>query len=121
MRRRLGERDRGALSIELVGIAPLLVLVTLLIVQGMLAVSTVSSVQQAARDGARALSMEGGPSVYDAVHDQIPDWITYVDIPDVGCDPDVACVTVEARIPIGLPAFTLDNVTVSRTAEFPKE
>jgi hypothetical protein len=114
-------RERGALSVELVGIVPLLVLITLVVVQGMLAVTTVSAVQQAARDGARA-QMTGQRAVADAVHDQVPDWITVERI-STGTDAVAGCpghcVSVEARIPIGIPSFSVDTVTVRRTADFP--
>ncbi|MFD1506524.1 pilus assembly protein [Georgenia yuyongxinii] len=122
MRRlRQAGRERGALSVELVGVVPILVLITLVVVQGMLAVTTVSAVQQAARDGARA-QMTGQRSVDQAVHDQVPDWITVERI-DTGAaavaDCAGHCVSVEARIPIGIPSFSVDTVTVRRTADFP--
>ena len=52
--RRLRRSERGVLDIELVLFVPLLVIITLFLIQGFLAVSTVTSVSAAARDGARA-------------------------------------------------------------------
>jgi len=52
--RRLSRDERGVLDIELVGFIPILVLILLFLLQGFLAVSTVTSTSAAARDGARA-------------------------------------------------------------------
>ena len=46
--------ERGALDIELAGFIPVLLVVLLLLLQGFLAISTVTSTSAAARDGARA-------------------------------------------------------------------
>ena len=51
--RRLRHEERGVLDIELIGFVPILVLVTMFLVQGFFAVSTVTSVSAAARDGAQ--------------------------------------------------------------------
>ena len=110
------------MSIELVGFATILVFVTILLVQGFMVVSTISSAQQAARDGARA-QMTGG-SASAAVHAQLPDWVTVQDIRTgsaavAGCAG--RCVSVEVQIPLGFPGWSSKNVTVVRTAELPEE
>ena len=56
---RLRHDERGVLDIELIGFVPILVLVTMFLVQGFFAVSTVTSVSAAARDGARAGGARG--------------------------------------------------------------
>ena len=109
------DRDRGSMSVELVGFVPALVLITLLLAQGFLAAAAVSATQSAARDGARAASL--GQDVHAAVHAAVPDWIRVEGIDRYACDG--ACVSVEVRIPIGLPGVTSSNVTVERSAEFP--
>ncbi|WP_127132220.1 TadE/TadG family type IV pilus assembly protein [Georgenia sp. SYP-B2076] len=120
MSARAGERERGSLGVELAAMVPLLMLVTLLIVQGMLAVTTISAVQQAARDGARTMAAGEPRAVWEqAALAQVPGWLTDVVVRDGGCAG--ACVSVEARVPIGLPSITFDTVTVQRTAEFPRE
>ena len=53
--------ERGVLDIELVGFIPALVIVLLLLLQGFLAVSTVTSTSAAARDGARAAMLGHTP------------------------------------------------------------
>ena len=71
--RRLRHEERGVLDIELIGFVPILVLVTMFLVQGFLAVSTVTSVSAAARDGARAAML--GRSPEQAAHEALPDWV----------------------------------------------
>lgn len=123
MRRRLerartgsATRDRGSMSVELVGFLPVLAMVTLLLVQGFLAAGAVSSAQQAARDGARAAAL--GRSVVSAVDAQLPDWVRLERLDAYGCDGE--CVSVEVRVPIGVPGITTSDLTVTRTAEFPR-
>lgn len=62
MSRGLRRDERGILDIELVTFIPILVLVTMFLVQGFLAVSTVTSVSAAARDGARAAMLGHSPA-----------------------------------------------------------
>ena len=67
---RLRHDEQGVLDIELIGFVPILVLVTMFLVQGFLAVSTVTSVSAAARDGARAAML--GRSPEQAAHKALP-------------------------------------------------
>ena len=69
----LRHEERGVLDIELIGFVPILVLVTMFLVQGFLAVYTVTSVSAAARDGARAAML--GRSPEQAAHEALPDWV----------------------------------------------
>lgn len=116
LRRSGSGSDRGSMAVELVAFVPIIALVTLIVVQGFLAVTAVSSAQDAARDGARAASL--GRSVDDAVHAQLPDWIRLERLERWGCGGE--CVSVEVRIPIGVPGVTTSSVTVTRTAELPR-
>lgn len=116
MSHRPGPSDRGSMSVELVAFVPALVLVTLLVVQGFLAATAVSSAQAAARDGARAAGL--GRDVAAAVHAQVPDWVRVERLDRYGCAGE--CVAVEVRIPIGVPGITVSDLTVTRTAEFPR-
>ena len=109
--------ERGVLDIELVGFIPALVIVLLLLLQGFLAVSTVTSTSAAARDGARAAML--GRSATAAAENSLPDWVTLQSVTD-DCGND-HCVQVTARVPIGLPAFTTEHITVTRTAYFPED
>ena len=95
---------------------PILVLVTMFLVQGFLAVSTVTSVSAAARDGARAAML--GRSPEQAAHEALPDWVRLESVSD-GCGSG-HCVQVTARVPIGIPSITSERVTVTRTAYFPE-
>ena len=110
--------DRGSMAIELVGFVPVLALLTLLLVQGFLAATAVSSAQQAARDGARAASL--GRDVGTAVDAQLPSWVRLQNLYQDTCPGAGECVAVEVRIPIGFPGITVRDVTVTRTAEFPR-
>lgn len=114
--RKMRRDEKGVLDIELIVFVPILVLVTLFLVQGFLAISTITSVQSAARDGARAAML--GQAPVDAVERSLPDWVTLESVSD-GCASG-RCVTVTARVPIGLPAITMEDVTVTRTAYFPE-
>jgi len=114
--RRLRHEERGVLDIELIGFVPILVLVTMFLVQGFLAVSTVTSVSAAARDGARAAML--GRSPEQAAHEALPDWVRLESVSD-GCGSG-HCVQVTARVPIGIPAITTEHLTVTRTAYFPE-
>ena len=109
--------ERGVLDIELVGFIPALVIVLLLLLQGFLAVSTVTSTSAAARDGARAAML--GRSATAAAENSLPDWVTLQSVTD-DCGND-HCVQVTARVPIGLPACTTEHITVTRTAYFPED
>ena len=100
--RRLRHEERGVLDIELIGFVPILVLVTMFLVQGFLAVSTVTSVSAAARDGARAAML--GHSPEQAAHEALPDWVRLESVSD-GCGSG-HCVQVTARVPIGIPAIS---------------
>ncbi|PKY74375.1 pilus assembly protein TadE [Actinomyces oris] len=108
--------ERGVLDIELIGFVPILVLVTMFLVQGFLAVSTVTSVSAAARDSARAAML--GRSPEQAAHEALPDWVRLESVSD-GCGSG-HCVQVTARVPIGIPAITSEHLTVTRTAYFPE-
>jgi len=117
MLRRLHRSERGVLDIELVLFIPLLVIITMFLIQGFLAVSTVTSTSAAARDAARAAML--GRSASAAAEKALPDWVTLQSVTD-DCGND-HCVQVTARVPIGLPAFTTEHITVTRTAYFPED
>ena len=113
---RLRHDERGVLDIELIGFVPILVLVTMFLVQGFFAVSTVTSVSAAARDGARAAML--GHSPEQAAQEALPSWVRLESVSD-GCGSG-HCVQVTARVPIGIPSITSERVTVTRTAYFPE-
>ncbi|MDO4242963.1 MAG: TadE/TadG family type IV pilus assembly protein [Actinomyces sp.] len=103
-------------TIELAVFVPLLVMITILMVQAFMAVATVTSVEAAARDGARAGM--NGQSVNAAVAAALPDWVVVQSVTRPCASS--TCVRVTARIPIGMPLLTNESVTVSRTAYFPE-
>ena len=109
--------ERGSLSVELAIAVPIIVLITLFVVQGFLAVSVVSSPQAAARDGARA-AMTRQTSVDSAVANALPDWVVIESV-SRSCTGE-NCVAVTSRIPVGIPWITSSELTVTRSASFPK-
>jgi len=60
-----------------------------------------------------------GRSATAAAENSLPDWVTLQSVTD-DCGND-HCVQVTARVPIGLPAFTTEHITVTRTAYFPED
>jgi TadE-like protein. len=110
-------REQGSLSAELVIAIPIVVLITLFVVQGFLAASVISSTQAAARDGARA-AMTHQMSVDNAVAEALPDWVV-IDHVSRNCTGE-NCVAVTTRVPIGIPWITSSELTVTRSASFPR-
>ena len=110
-------RENGSLSVELAISIPLVVLVTLFVVQGFLAASVISSAQTAARDGARAAMTRSTP-VDGAVASALPDWVVTESV-SRQC-PGENCVAVTVRMPVGIPWITSENLTVTRSASFPR-
>lgn len=115
-----GRAQQGSLSVELIVLGPLVIGVAFLLFQAFFAFSTVSSVEKAARDGARAAMR--GDSVSAAVHASLPGWLTLESISadNGGAACPGVCVAVEARVPLGLPIWTSTDVTVRREAAMPR-
>jgi pilus assembly protein CpaE len=112
--------DRGSMAVELVAVVPLLVMVTILCVEGFLAASAAAAAQKAARDAARAESL--GRDGYAAAAASLPSWIAEESITRGGAaKPGCSgvCYRVSAGVPLVVPGFSNAVVTVSRTAELP--
>lgn len=105
-------RERGSASVELIAFVPILFLVTVLIIQGFIAMSAVSAAQASARDGARALA--AGTSATSAANASLPSWLKPASVTSCGS----GCVTVTVDIPVGVPPVTVTHVQVSRSATF---
>jgi Flp pilus assembly protein TadG len=121
-RRRAAAGERGSVAIELVGVIPLLVLVTMALVQGWLLVSAVEATTRAARDGARAEARQPG-SGEAAARAQLPDWVSVADISRQGPDGSCTgvCTRVAVEIPLGIPGFIqAGSIGVVRAADFPR-
>lgn len=112
--------QRGAMAAELMAMFPLIIAFGFLLFQGFLVLSTIGSVEKAARDGARAAML--GYSVPAAVERSMPNWITVQSIgsDNAGKHCPGHCVSVEARVPLGLPIWTSSDITVTRAAAMPK-
>jgi hypothetical protein len=111
--------DSGSIAVELIASVPLLVACTILLIEGLLAVSAVNIVTRAARDGAR-VSSTGGDGV-QAARAQLPGWLRVEAItPTAPAGCAGICTTVRVGVPIGLPGFiTITYLPISRTADFP--
>ncbi|WP_423461785.1 hypothetical protein ACO229_13755 [Promicromonospora sp. MS192] len=116
MRRQRDPGERGQAAIELVGVVFVVVLVSLLAVQGITVAQTASITQEAARNGARALSQ--GQDWRAVVQRHVPDGLEMKRMRgDVERGDAQVRVTVSA--PLGLAGLEITDVSVTRTATFP--
>jgi hypothetical protein len=106
--------ERGAASIELLGLLPLMLLAALAAAQLLIATATATEATNAARTGSRVAS-RGGDAKEAAVEALSP-WLRD------GADVEVAGTrtVVRVEIPILLPALRIDALAVRRTAEIPR-
>lgn len=112
--------DRGSMAVELVAVVPLLVLVTILCVEGFLAASAAGAAQKAARDGARAATL--GQDGAAAALASLPGWVRSPRVTTgAAAEPGCAgtCFRVEVEVPLVVPGFSTGLVTVARSAELP--
>jgi len=109
--------DEGTAVVELVGVVTMLLIVTMLCVQGLFISQVGAVAQQAARDGARAHAVGHDPET--AAREQIPGWATVesISVTDAG---DARRVAVTLRVPIVLPGITSQSFVVSRDAVLPR-
>lgn len=112
---RRGSDERGVLAIELIGFVAVTLLVLTLALQGIFFAQTHSAAQEAARNGARALSAQ--ENHYQAATDSLPDWAQVVSVNS--STHGEARVEVTVRVPLGLPGITSERVTITRDAVFP--
>ncbi|MFI9489487.1 TadE/TadG family type IV pilus assembly protein [Promicromonospora sp. NPDC052451] len=108
--------ERGQAAVELVGLVFALVLVGLLAIQGITVAQTASIAQEAARNGARALSL--GQDARAEVERSVPDGLDVREVRPV-VDDGTARVRVTVSAPLGLAGMTVVDVALTRTAAFP--
>ena len=104
--------ERGSASVELLGMLPLLLLAALAAWQLLLVACTVTAAQDAARTGSRAAGL-GANGAAQAVG-ALPAWLR----PGASVSGGQR-LEVRVRVPIVLPGFTTDSLTVRGTAELP--
>lgn len=108
--RRGRESDLGSAAIEMLGVLPIVVLVVLVLLQVCAFTVTVQAANQAARDGARALSL--GRPVATAVDRSLPGSLSARSI----SYPGGRAVRLEVDVPrVGI----FPEMTVEREAEMP--
>ena len=106
-----GGRDRGTASIELVALVPVVLVVLVFALQVLMMVYTAHGASQAARDAARAYSLDASPEA--AARASLPGAVTLVSVVTFGPDHG-ARVTVEAP-----PLLLLGDRRVTREVTFP--
>lgn len=111
-------RERGQASVELVGIVLATVLVALVAIQGITVAQTASIAQEAARNGARALSL--GQDWRAVVDRAVPEGLGPAEARAV-VDDGGARVRVTVTAPLGIAGTEIVDVSLTRTAVFPVE
>jgi hypothetical protein len=114
----ISRRERGQASVELVGVVLAIVLVALLAIQGITVAQTASIAQEAARNGARALSL--GQDWDAVVRQTVPDGLD-VGEPRGVVEDGGARVHATVTVPLGLAGAEIVDVSLTRTAVFPVE
>lgn len=104
-------RDRGTASIEMVGILPLVLIIMLLALQIMAMAYTAHGASQAARDAARAYSLDQSPQAAAAA--SVPGGVSLVSVTTFGPNHGVR-VVVQAP-----PVQMLGNRQVTREVTMP--
>jgi len=108
-------RERGQVSVELLGMLPLLLISALLVWQLLLAGYAVNSAENAARNASRAegLGKDGEEAAKDSLSFGLEKGAK------VQIDGDKA--TVSVRVPIVAPGVSSGDLTVERDAELPSQ
>lgn len=106
-----GGRDRGTASIEMVGLVPMVVLIMLLALQVLTIAYTVHGASQAARDAARAYSLDESPQAAAAA--SVPGGVSLVSVTTFGPRHGVR-VVVKAP-----PVFMLGDGQITREVTMP--
>ncbi len=109
--------ERGQVAVELVGVVALVVLATVLCVQGVFVAQVYSTTQAAVRDAARVASVGGDGRV--ALDARLPGWVR-VERYVVERGRDDVEVEVAVRLPVLGPSVTVDGLVVERSATFPR-
>lgn len=107
--------ERGVVSVELIGMVPYMLLAALAIWQILLATWTVSSTTNAARTSSRVEGRggDGEKAAVDALARPLREFAS------VELDGEISRVRV--RMPLVFPGLTVEDLTVTRSAELPAE
>ena len=109
--------DDGQTSVEFLGVLPFLLLAALAVWQLLLAASTATSAEHAARNASRELGRGGdGAAARAAAIDGLSPWLRGGDV-EVARDGER--VDVRVPIPVLLPGLTTDRLAIRRDAELP--
>ncbi|CAN5172340.1 MAG: pilus assembly protein [Euzebyales bacterium] len=111
-------RDGGALSVEFVGMLPIVAFAALVVWQLLLAGLVATTAENAARAGSREASLSTAANGQSTAIEALSPWLRD------GADATVSgstAIEVTVPIPIVLPGVSHPGWTVTRTAEFPKD
>ncbi|WP_426562822.1 TadE/TadG family type IV pilus assembly protein [Angustibacter sp. McL0619] len=114
--------EDGSIAVELVASVPILVVLTMGMVQGLYAVTAVEAASRAARDAARAASPASATTPYSAAQSALPGWVRVRQV-SVGSGGGCAgeCSTVQVEVPFGVPGvLTAGSFTVTKHADLPR-
>ncbi|MDO5740444.1 MAG: hypothetical protein Q4P07_09880 [Ornithinimicrobium sp.] len=111
-------KDRGATSIEVAGMLPILLVVILFLGHAVGVVAGVDATTHAAREAARAASQGNSPTA--AAQSAVPSWMRLDGVGVQSCAD--ACVEVRASVPIGIPGVvTVTHLQITRQATFARQ
>ena len=107
--------ERGAATVEVVGLLPWLLIAALAVWQILLVTFVATNVENAARNGSRAegLGRDGSAAAVRS----LTSWLQG----DARVSIDGTRTTVTARLPIIVPGLSTDGFTITRSAELPEE
>ena len=109
----MSRRERGSTAVELAGMLPMLLLISLFAWQALMVAFTVTAAENAARSGSRA---EGrGDDGREIALESLPTWLRG----DAEVTVDGELVEVRIPVPIVLPGVSWGGATVARSAELP--
>lgn len=107
--RTVWRRDSGSAAVELAAAVPVVILVMAAVLQAVAVISASSAANQAARDGARAVSLGGSATV--AVDDSLPEGIDDARVVLRG-DGSVEVQVDAVRVVPFVPTFTVTRSAV---------
>lgn len=105
--------ERGTVTVELVGILPWLFILAFAVWQILLIAYTANAAENAARSGSRAEGM--GKEGVEAAQESLPSWLREGSRIEI----DGERAIVRLKVPVIVPAITIDSLSIVRDAELP--
>lgn len=108
-------RQRGSVALELLALAPIVLLVGLTVLQAVMTVASATSAQNAARSASRAAAA-GRADPVAAGRISLPSWLR----PGSEVVVTGTVSRVRVRVPLIVPGLSSSAITVARDAEMPR-